>query len=70
MRKDALKYEEAVSQLEDIVKKMESGNMDMDSLCDNLKTAQQLIKLCKAKLRKTNDEVTKILGDDMAESIK
>jgi exodeoxyribonuclease VII small subunit len=44
-----IKYEEAVRQLETIVKKMENDELDIDSLTDELKTAQKLIKLCKDK---------------------
>ena len=54
-------YEEAVSQLEEIVKKMESGELDIDMMSTELKNAQQLIKLCKDKLTKTDEENKKIL---------
>ena len=43
--KKAPNYEEAVSQLEEIVKKMESGELDIDMMSTELKNAQQLIKL-------------------------
>jgi exodeoxyribonuclease VII small subunit len=36
-----IKYEEAVRQLETIVKKMENDELDIDSLTDELKTAQK-----------------------------
>ena len=54
-------YEEAVSQLEEIVTKMESGELDIDMMSTELKNAQQLIKLCKDKLTKTEEEIKKIL---------
>lgn len=54
-------YEEAVSQLEEIVQKMESGELDIDMMSTELKNAQQLIKLCKDKLTKTDEEIKKIL---------
>ena len=57
------KYEDAVRQLEEIVAKMESDELDVDSLSLQLKTAQKLIKLCKDKLAKTDEEITKILGN-------
>ena len=55
------KYEAAMSPLEEIVRKMENGDLDVDSLCGQLKTAQKLIKLCKDKLTKTDEEIRKIL---------
>lgn len=58
-----MKYEVAMQQLEDIADKMESGELDIDSLCEQLKTAQKLIKVCKDKLTKTGDDIKKILED-------
>lgn len=54
------KYEAAMAQLEGIVKKMEDGDLDVDSLCEQLKVAQKLIKQCKDKLTKTDEEIRKI----------
>lgn len=51
-------------QLEDIAEKMENGELDIDSLCEQLKTAQKLIKLCKDKLTKTDGEINKILKSE------
>ncbi len=62
-----IKYEEALKQLETIVDKMENDELDIDSLGEQLKTAQKLIKLCKDKLTKTNEEIKKILEDDNKE---
>lgn len=58
------KYEAAMMQLEEIVKKMENGDLDVDSLCEQLKVAQKLIKQCKDKLTKTDEEIKKILGKE------
>lgn len=64
MAKQELKYEEAVRQLETIVDKLESNELGIDQLSTELKKAQQLIKLCKDKLTKTDDEIKKLLGKD------
>ena len=37
-----MKYEEAMRQLEDIVRKMENDELDIDSLAEQLKKAQEL----------------------------
>ena len=52
-----IKYEEALSQLEDIVSKMENEELDIDELTTELKQAQKLVKLCKDKLTKTDKEI-------------
>ena len=59
-----MKYEEAVRQLEDIVRKMENDGLDIDTLSEQLKTAQKLLKLCRDKLVHTDEEIKKILQDD------
>ena len=64
MAKQEMKYEEAVAQLEEIVSKMETGELDVDSLSTHLKMAQKLIKLCKDKLTKTDSEIEKMLNDE------
>ena len=56
------KYEAAMRQLEDIAAKMENGELDIDSLSEQFKTAQKLIKQCKDKLTKTDEDIRKILG--------
>ena len=60
---NTIKYEEAVAQLEAILRKMENNQLDIDSLTEQLKKAQQLVKLCKAKLTKTDAEIQKILNN-------
>ncbi len=47
---DEMKYEEALAQLETIVRKMEANELDIDEIAAQLKTAQRLIKLCRDKL--------------------
>lgn len=57
-----MKYEEALRQLEAIVEKMENDELDVDELGVELKRAQQLIKLCNAKLTKTDEEIKNFVG--------
>ena len=52
-----LKYEEAMAQLEAIVHKMESNELDIDEIAAQLKTAKRLIKFCRDKLTKTESEL-------------
>ena len=56
-----IKYEEAVRQLEKIVDKMESGELEIDSMAAQLKKAQELVKLCKDKLKRTDADIQKLL---------
>jgi len=59
-----IKYEAAFAELQSIVRKMENDELDIDQMTEQLKRAQQLIKLCKDKLTKTDEEIKKILSED------
>ncbi len=61
--KENLKYEEAMAQIETIVHKMENNELNIDELAAQLKTAQRLIKFCKDKLTKTEEELSKIQAE-------
>ncbi|MGX8697378.1 MAG: exodeoxyribonuclease VII small subunit [Prevotella sp.] len=58
-----IKYEAAFAELQAIVRKMENDELDIDQMSEQLKRAQALIKLCKDKLTKTDEEIKKILSD-------
>ena len=58
------KYEEALARLEAIARKLESGELGIDELTAQLKTARQLILFCKDKLTRTEDEMAKLQGED------
>ena len=61
--KEEQKYEEALTQLEAIVTKMENNEYNIDEIAVQLKAAQRLIKFCKDKLTKTEEEVLKIQSE-------
>lgn len=59
-----MKYEESIKELESIVRKMENDELDIDTLATQLKRAQTLIKSCRDKLTKTDEEIKTILASD------
>ena len=59
-----INYEEAVRALQEIVSKMENDAFDIDQLSEKLKRAQQLIKLCRDKLTKTDKDIKKLLAEE------
>ena len=61
--KQEIKYEAAFAELQSIVRRMENDELDIDQMSEQLKRAQQLIKICKDKLTKTDEEIKKILAD-------
>ena len=62
MKTEETKYEAAFQELQAIVRRMENDELDIDQLTTQLRRAQQLVKLCKDRLTKTDEEIKKILG--------
>ena len=58
-----IKYEQALTQLEEIVEQMENDELNIDELGEQLKKAQKLVTLCKDKLPKTDEAIKKILTE-------
>lgn len=67
MKKSTLTYEEAMSQLEELVRQVENNEQGIDKLAEQLKKAQQLIGFCKDKLYTTDEEIQKILKNEEKE---
>jgi len=61
MKKDKLTYSAAISELEEIVNEIESGEVDVDVLTVRVKRASELIRFCKDNLRDTQKEVNNVL---------
>ncbi len=58
-----LTYKEAIEEIEAIVNEIENETVDVDVLAEKVKRATFLIKLCKQKLKKTDNEVKKVLKE-------
>ncbi len=56
-------YEEAYEELQGIVKEIESGTISVDVLGEKVKRAGELIRFCKEKLFKTEQEVNEVLKE-------
>ena len=54
------KYDEAFARLQEIVRKMEGGQLDIDQITAHMKEAQELITLCKKRLTETEKEIDKL----------
>lgn len=54
-------YESASLKLEEIIQKIESGEISIDELSDYVNEAKELITFCKTKLTKTEEEIEKII---------
>lgn len=62
--KKELSFEENLNKLEEIVKKLESGDTPLDDAIKEFNEAMTLAKICDEKLKKAEESLTKIVGED------
>ncbi|WP_297090975.1 exodeoxyribonuclease VII small subunit [uncultured Draconibacterium sp.] len=58
-----ISYSEAMSEIEEILVKIENEELDVDELAEKVKRVSVLLKTCKDKLTKTNEQVEQILKE-------
>ncbi|WP_320110283.1 exodeoxyribonuclease VII small subunit [Draconibacterium orientale] len=58
-----LSYSEAMAEIEEILEKIETEELDVDELAEKVKRVSVLLKTCKEKLTKTNEQVEQILKE-------
>ena len=61
--KTKLSYENAMLELENIVSGIETDQVSIDELSTKVKRATELIKVCKEKLYKTENDIQKVLTE-------
>lgn len=63
-KKEELTFEEAMKELESIVKDLESGNIPLDDAINKFNQAMILAKSCNDKLKNAEENVNKILKEN------
>ena len=63
MARKNVSYKEAITEIEDILQKIDDEQLDVDELSKNVERVSFLIKLCRDKLTKTEAEVEKVLSE-------
>ena len=56
-----LKFGDALEELEAILRRVESEEIDIDSLAEELRRAAQLLEVCRGKIKRAEVEVTQIV---------
>ena len=64
-----VKYSKAIKKLDEILAKIETQEIDVDELADNVKEAVALFKVCKNKIEKAQLEVKKVVAGFASEDI-
>jgi len=60
---DAVGYADAMRELEDILGELEGDDLDVDVLADRVRRASELIKLCRGRITRAQDDVARIVAD-------
>ena len=58
-----LSYKKAYEEMEEILRQIENEELDIDQLSKSVQRVNELHKHCTHKLRKTQEEVEKIIED-------
>ncbi|MBR3140407.1 MAG: exodeoxyribonuclease VII small subunit [Methanobrevibacter sp.] len=59
-----LTFEESLEQLEEIVNKLETGDVPLDDAIDEFTKAMELVKVCNAKLNTAEEAIAQIVQDN------
>jgi exodeoxyribonuclease VII small subunit len=58
-----LGYAEAMTELEGILEELEGDHLDVDVLAERVRRASELIKLCRTRISRAQDDVNRIVTD-------
>ena len=61
---DDLSFEDALSRLEEIIHRMESGDSPLESLVKNYEAGVNLLKLCRSKIEKAEMKIKEVTDQD------
>ncbi|WP_066757238.1 exodeoxyribonuclease VII small subunit [Crocinitomix algicola] len=62
-----LKYDEALEQLQEIVRLLERKEITIDELASKVKMAKLLVDFCREKLDATEEEINKIIRPESSD---
>ncbi len=63
MAKKDFSFNDAVNEIEKILRNIETGNLDIDKLSSEVKRASELIRQCQKKLKSTEEEINTIFKE-------
>jgi exodeoxyribonuclease VII small subunit len=56
-------YAEAMTELEEILGQLEGDHLDVDVLAERVRRASELIKLCRTRIARAQEDVNRIVTD-------
>lgn len=63
MAKEKISYDNAVKEIETTLEKIEAGDLGVDELAEKVGRVTELLKICRDRLHKTEEQIDKILDE-------
>ena len=63
MTKEKINYDAAVGEIEEILEKIEEGDLGVDELAEKVNRVTHLLKICRDRLHATEEQINKILDN-------
>jgi exodeoxyribonuclease VII small subunit len=64
MAKEKTSYDEAIREIEEILGKIEEGELGVDELAERVNRVTSLLKSCRDRLYRTEEKVNRILDEE------
>ncbi len=63
MTKEKISYDAAIEEIEKILGNIEAGDLGVDKLAEKVNRVTHLLKICRDRLYKTEEQINNILDD-------
>jgi exodeoxyribonuclease VII small subunit len=63
MAKEKISYDAAVQEIEGILGMIEEGNLGVDELAEKVTRVTTLLKICRDRLHRTEEQINRILDE-------
>ena len=64
MTKEKINYDTAVAEIEEILEKIEEGDLGVDELAEKVNRVSHLLKICRDRLLASEEQINKILDKE------
>jgi exodeoxyribonuclease VII small subunit len=70
MKKNNVKFEDALKELQLIVEHFENGDIELEEAIEKFKRGSELVKICETKLNEAEGKINELLGNNQVREMK
>jgi len=63
MTKEKISYDDAIKEIESTLEKIDEGELGVDELAKKVSRVTELLKICRDRLHKTEEQIDEILDE-------